>query len=183
MNESQLIRQLKKSNHLAFTILYEKYSNDAYQLSFKYLCNKQLAEDAVQNLFIKVWENREKIDVEKPLNHFIFTVLKNHLLNVLRDSKKNIFVLEDCLAFLNDLYISDDNDDFRNDQMALVKKAIDRLSPQRKKIFQLKLTGEYSNQEIADQMGLSINTIKFQYSQSIKQIRVLVREFALSILV
>ena len=50
MDDSALTHQLKQGNQLAFTILYDTYSEQVYRLAFKYLCNKELAEDAVQNL-------------------------------------------------------------------------------------------------------------------------------------
>ena len=58
MDDSALTHQLKQGNQLAFTILYDTYSEQVYRLAFKYLCNKELAEDAVQNLFMKVWIKR-----------------------------------------------------------------------------------------------------------------------------
>ena len=152
MDDSALTHQLKQGNQLAFTILYDTYSEQVYRLAFKYLCNKELAEDAVQNLFMKVWIKRTSLDESRPLNHFLFTVLKNDLLTILRDPKD------------------------------LVRHAIEQLSPQRRKIFSLKISGKYSNQEIADKLNLSVNTIKFQYSQSLKQIKEIVRKCAISLL-
>ena len=75
MDDSALTHQLKQGNQLAFTILYDTYSEQVYRLAFKYLCNKELAEDAVQNLFMKVWIKRTSLDESRPLNHFLFTVL------------------------------------------------------------------------------------------------------------
>ena len=161
MDDSALTHQLKQGNQLAFTILYDTYSEQVYRLAFKYLCNKELAEDAVQNLFMKVWIKRTSLDESRPLNHFLFTVLKNDLLTILRDPKNHIFVLDDCLELL---------------------ERIEQLSPQRRKIFSLKISGKYSNQEIADKLNLSVNTIKFQYSQSLKQIKEIVRKCAISLL-
>lgn len=184
MDDNSLVQQLIKGNQLAFTTLYKQYGGQAFALSFKYLCNKELAEDAVQNLFMKIWLKREELDVDKPINRFLFTVLRNDLLNILRDSKSNIFVLDDCLELLN--YLSDDSDTLQQDldqeQLDMVRNAVEQLSPQRKKIFAMKVSGKYSNQEIADQLNLSINTIKFQYSQSIKQIKALIRKCAIMLL-
>ena len=132
MDDSALTHQLKQGNQLAFTILYDTYSEQVYRLAFKYLCNKELAEDAVQNLFMKVWIKRPSLDESRPLD--------------------------------------------------LVRHAIEQLSPQRRKIFSLKISGKYSNQEIADKLNLSVNTIKFQYSQSLKQIKEIVRKCAISLL-
>ncbi len=183
MDDISLIRQLKLGNQLAFTNLYKMYAAQTFALSFKYLCNKELAEDAVQNLFMKIWLNREKLEEGRPINYFLFTVLKNDLLNILRDSKSNIFVLDDCLEMLNYLDGEDtDAQEFDQEQVEMMHSAVEQLSPQRKKIFSMKISGKYSNQEIAEKLNLSINTIKFQYSQSLKQIKKLVRESAIMLL-
>ena len=183
MDDSALTHQLKQGNQLAFTILYDTYSEQVYRLAFKYLCNKELAEDAVQNLFMKVWIKRTSLDESRPLNHFLFTVLKNDLLTILRDPKNNIFVLDDCLEFLERIDGGNqDDEDMDKEQLDLVRHAIEQLSPQRRKIFTLKISGKYSNQEIANKLNLSVNTIKFQYSQSLKQIKEIVRKCAISLL-
>lgn len=183
MDDFALTIQLKQGNQLAFTILYNTYSEQAYRLAFKYLCNKELAEDAVQNLFMKVWTKRASLDENRPLNHFLFTILKNDLLNILRDSKNNIFVLDDCLELLEridgDIH---DNEDIDKEQLDLIRHAVNQLSPQRRKIFSLKITGKYSNQEIAEKLHLSVNTVKFQYSQSLKQIKEIIRQCAILLL-
>lgn len=184
MDDNLFVKELKKGNQLAFTTLYKKYAEQAFSLSFKYLCNKQLAEDAVQNLFMKIWLKREELEEDKPINRFLFTILRNDLLNILRDSKSNIFVLDDCLELLN--YLDEDSDasqqEFDREQLDMIRQAVDQLSPQRKKIFTMKASGKYSNQEIADLLNLSVNTIKFQYSQSLKQIKELVRACAIMLL-
>ena len=170
MDDSALTHQLKQGNQLAFTILYDTYSEQVYRLAFKYLCNKELAEDAVQNLFMKVWIKRTSLDESRPLNHFLFTVLKNDLLTILRDPKR----IDGG---------NQDDEDMDKEQLDLVRHAIEQLSPQRRKIFSLKISGKYSNQEIADKLNLSVNTIKFQYSQSLKQIKEIVRKCAISLLI
>ncbi|WP_346694856.1 RNA polymerase sigma factor [Barnesiella viscericola] len=182
MDDVALTIQLKQGNQLAFTILYNTYSDQAYRLAFKYLCNKELAEDAVQNLFMKIWTKRDCLDERRPLNHFLFTVLKNDILNILRDSRNNIFVLDDCLELLERIDDDQVDDEIDREQLDMIHRAIDQLSPQRRKIFSLKISGQYSNQEIADKLHLSINTVKFQYSQSLKQIKELIRQCAISLL-
>ena len=157
----------------------EMYAAQTFSLAFKYLQNKELAEDAVQNLFLKLWLKKEEIDETKPINRYLFTMLKNDLLNTLRDSKKNIYLLEDCLSMVLELEDDSQNENLKQEQMNIIQQALEQLSPQRRKVFEMKVSGKYSNQEIADKLNLSINTIKFQYSQSLKQIRSTVGELSL----
>ena len=58
-----LVKALKEGNQLAFSIVYKTYAAQTFSLAFKYLLNKELAEDAVQNLFLKLWLKKEEIDV------------------------------------------------------------------------------------------------------------------------
>ena len=102
---------------------------------------------------------------------FLFTILKNYLLNVIRDSK-DYCILDNCLEALNVIDNGEIDDvNMEQSQLEVVKKAVQILSPQRRKILTMKISGKYSNQEIADKLNLSVNTIKFQYSQALKQIR------------
>ena len=177
-----LVKALKEGNQLAFSIVYKTYAAQTFSLAFKYLLNKELAEDAVQNLFLKLWLKKEEIDETKPINRYLFTMLKNDLLNTLRDSKKNIYLLEDCLSMVLELEDNSQNENLKQEQMNIIQQALEQLSPQRRKVFEMKVSGKYSNQEIADKLNLSINTIKFQYSQSLKQIRETVGELSLLLL-
>ena len=174
-----LVKALKEGNQLACSIVYKTYAAQTFSLAFKYLLNKELAEDAVQNLFLKLWLKKEEIDETKPINRYLFTMLKNDLLNTLRDSKKNIYLLEDCLSMVLELEDDSQNENLKQEQMNIIQQALEQLSPQRRKVFEMKVSGKYSNQEIADKLNLSINTIKFQYSQSLKQIRSTVGELSL----
>ena len=177
-----LVKALKEGNQLAFSIVYKTYAAQTFSLAFKYLLNKELAEDAVQNLFLKLWLKKEEIDATKPINRYLFTMVKNDLLNTLRDSKKNIYLLEDCLSMVLELEDNSQNENLKQEQMNIIQQALEQLSPQRRKVFEMKVSGKYSNQEIADKLNLSINTIKFQYSQSLKQIRATVGELSLLLL-
>ena len=177
-----LVKALKEGNQLAFSIVYKTYAAQTFSLAFKYLLNKELAEDAVQNLFLKLWLKKEEIDETKHINRYLFTMLKNDLLNTLRDSKKNIYLLEDCLSMVLELEDNSQNENLKQEQMNIIQQALEQLSPQRRKVFEMKVSGKYSNQEIADKLNLSINTIKFQYSQSLKQIRATVGELSLLLL-
>ena len=151
-----LVKALKEGNQLAFSIVYKTYAAQTFSLAFKYLLNKELAEDAVQNLFLKLWLKKEEIDETKPINR--------------------------CLSMVLELEDNSQNENLKQEQMNIIQQALEQLSPQRRKVFEMKVSGKYSNQEIADKLNLSINTIKFQYSQSLKQIRATVGELSLLLL-
>ena len=65
----------------------------AYRFTFKYMCNKELSKNTKQNPFIKIRSKQESLDETRPLNRFLFTALRNDILNILRDSKKQYLCL------------------------------------------------------------------------------------------
>lgn len=173
--EKQLICDLKQGSQYAFTQLYYQHSRDVYTLSYKYLADRALAEDMMQELFCFIWEIRETIDPERPFNRYLFTILKNRLLNSLRDKRENLSldnVPEEGCVF------EEDPTELSQEQLRILRQAINQLSPQKKKVFELKLTGRYSNQEIATQLAVSVNTIKVQYTQALKEVRKLLHASA-----
>ena len=73
INEEIIIRQMKEGNQLAFTLLFNEYSKQVYSLAFKYLYNRELAEDVVQNVFFKIWEKKKDIDESRPFNRYHYS--------------------------------------------------------------------------------------------------------------
>lgn len=87
-----LVKALKEGNQLAFSIVYKTYAAQTFSLAFKYLLNKELAEDAVQNLFLKLWLKKEEIDETKPINRYLFyDVEERSAQYVERLKEKNLF--------------------------------------------------------------------------------------------
>src|SRR5690625_699801 len=91
--DHQLVLCLKKCDKLAFEAIYKKYYEPLFLLGRCYLKDPQLAEDAVQDVFSKLWLNRSDIDSSKSLQGFLFTSLRNHVLNMVKIKKRRIFQL------------------------------------------------------------------------------------------
>lgn len=162
---------IKKRDKEAFTVIYQKYHIYLYTLALRYLKNKELAEDAVQHVFVKLWDKAEDIKIEINLKNFLYTMTKNHILNLFRDNKEII-----SLSYANEQRDIEDEDDFfkliNEVQMRdILRTGIENLPPQKRDICKLKVEGDISNQEIADRMGISIHTVKSHYQESIKMLR------------
>ena len=170
--EEKVVVRLKKGNRLAFTMVYMEYHKRLYGFAFHYLGDRYQAEDAIQWLFLRLWENRQLLNEQMNLKSYLFTSLKNYVLNLLRDGKREAlrqqqFVLEKEETEDNSLLLHLDEEELRKRLTA----AIATLSPQKRKICELKLEGNLSNAEIAGLLQISVNTVKFQYNQIIKDLR------------
>lgn len=168
-----LVRGIKKGNRESFKELYNKYHKPLYYVSKKYLKNDSFAKDAVQDIFIKLWQTRDSLKESSSVKSFLFTMLKNHVLNMIRDKKNHRKILSELKH--TDLSTSDSNpiEDkvIYSEYLEFLKSALKKLSPAERKVFQMRSFEGLSNAEIAEQNEVSINTVKTQYYLSSKFVR------------
>ncbi|MDO5523448.1 MAG: RNA polymerase sigma-70 factor [Bacteroidia bacterium] len=167
---------IKKRDKDAFTVIYQKYHPYLYSLALKYLKDTQMAEDSVQHVFVKLWETTKNMEIEINLKNYLYTMIKNYILNQFRDNRESV-----SLNYANAQSEIAKDEDFvekleERELHDFLYKGIDKLPPQKREICRLKLEGKYSNQEIAGNMGISIHTVKSHYQESLKMLREYFRE-------
>ncbi|MEA4996269.1 MAG: RNA polymerase sigma-70 factor [Petrimonas sp.] len=162
---------IKKRDKDAFAAVYQKYHRYLYLLAVKYLKDAQLAEDAVQHVFVKLWETTKNIEIEINLKNYLYTMTKNYILNTIRDHKEEI-----SLSYANAQIDIPGQDDIikalEDKQMrSILYQGVESLPPQKKEVCLRKLETADSNQQIADKMGISVHTVKSHYQESVKILR------------
>lgn len=170
-NDKELVGRLKDGDQLAYTQLYIKYHKLVYSIAYKYLYDAYRAEDAVQWLFLRVWEYREKIREEVPFKSFIHVILRNYLLNELRHQYNTDIHLQEYVIGQETIQDTIEGQMEWEECSKMLQGCIETLPPQRQKICRMKIHEECSNQEIADKLQLSVNTVKVQYNQIIKTLK------------
>lgn len=169
--DDELLILLQKGNERAFTAIYERYHKLLYVLAYKYLKDNDTAKDAVQQIFLKLWESRSLFSIHINLRNYLYTMLKNHLLNEIRNNytalEKNYELAQETIEYENEI-LSKLEEKEMTEQLY---RAIDGLPEQKKAVCLYKLKDSLSNQEIAEKMHISIPTVKTHYSQAIKLLR------------
>ena len=169
--DDELLILLQKGNERAFTAIYERYHKLLYVLAYKYLKDNDTAKDAVQQIFLKLWESRSLFSIHINLRNYLYTMLKNHLLNEIRNNytalEKNYELAQETIEYENEI-LSKLEETEMTEQLY---RAIDSLPEQKKAVCLYKLKDSLSNQEIAEKMQISIPTVKTHYSQAIKLLR------------
>ena len=169
--DDELLILLQKGKERAFTAIYERYHKLLYVLAYKYLKDNDTAKDAVQQIFLKLWESRSLFSIHINLRNYLYTMLKNHLLNEIRNNytalEKNYELAQETIEYENEI-LSKLEEKEMTEQLY---RAIDSLPEQKKAVCLYKLKDSLSNQEIAEKMQISIPTVKTHYSQAIKLLR------------
>lgn len=171
LNSELLFSRIVLGDTHAFTEAYNQYHKLLYTLAYKYLMSEEMSKDAVQHVFSKLWENRNNISINTSLKNYLFTMTKNHILNIIRNQnsaiQKNYEIAQTAETTEDNLLRKIEESELKQS----FYDAINKLPENKKEICLLKIRDELSNQEIADKMELSINTIKTHYSESVKILR------------
>lgn len=171
IDDDKLFARISQGDEEAFTIVYNKYHKLIYVLAYRYLMSVEMAEDVVQHVFTRLWEYRSELCVSISLKNYLFTMTKNHVLNLIRNENsalvKNYEIVQAIPVYEDDLIEKLEE----KEMMSLFYQAVELLPPQKREICLMKIKEELSNQEIADKLKLSINTVKTHYSEALKLLR------------
>ncbi|MFC2133187.1 RNA polymerase sigma factor [Bacteroidota bacterium] len=163
------IELITQSDETAFDSLFRKYYEPLYNFAGRYVRDSQIAENAVQDVFVKIWIQKEKLTIKTNVKAYLFTAVKNHLLNQIKQEKR-LSSIEDYSLDLGDDE-TPESDHLKNETYAAVHKAINELPEQCRKIFKMHRYDNLKYHEIADILGISINTVKTQIKRALKALQ------------
>lgn len=171
-SDNELFSLIEKGDEGAFTRVYEKYHKLLYVVAYRHLMNREMAEDIVQHVFVRLWEFRSVLSVNVSLKNYLFTMTKNCVLDQIRNDytalSKNYEILQRKGDYEDDLVEKLE----KKELLSLFYEAVALLPTQKRDICLMKVRDELSNKDIAGKLGLSVNTIKAHYSEALKLLRV-----------
>ncbi len=167
ISDTDLVHHVRSGEKKAYQILFERYAPKIYSFALSYLKNKADAEELVQDVFLKIWEKRETLDVSRNIKSFIFKIAVNTIYDFIRH--KNIeSVFKD---FARDNYEFHSNNTWDTvvfkEMQTTLNKLVVKMPAQRKKIFNLSKIKGYTNDEIANKLGISKRTVENQLYRAV----------------
>ncbi|MCD0489891.1 RNA polymerase sigma-70 factor [Pedobacter sp. MC2016-14] len=169
--ERELIILLQQEKEEALRPLYESHLKPLHYFILRVAKSKQLAEDVVQDVFLKIWDSRQQIDPDQPFKTFLYTVAKRHLLNMLKRVQHETFILDEIRKYTVTTERSTDLQLEYSESNELLKEAIEKLPPQCKTIFvQCKIEGK-AYKQVAIELGIAEGTVHAQMVKALKIIR------------
>lgn len=171
-SEKLLVSELKNGNEKAFRQLFDLYYQSIYGYSISLLKSKEAAEENVQDVFMKVWQNRENLDPDLSFKAFIFTIARNQAFNTLNKAANDLALKEAVFYESQKSHEYGDYSIREADCKKLRKQAIKQLPPKRKQIFKMSRKKGMSYEEISKELGISINTVRNQMSKALESMRV-----------
>ncbi len=176
--EKELIKKLIDSDEEAFCELYALYKNRLMYFAMKFLKSKEFAEDVFQDAFASVWQNRRFLNPESPFSAYIYTIVRNRILNLLSTFENEKKLKESILSSAIEIDNETSQSILDADLSAIIEKAIENLTPQQSKVFEMSRKRFMSHKEIAAELGISVYTVQQHISTSLRLIRTYLTKYS-----
>jgi RNA polymerase sigma-70 factor (ECF subfamily) len=169
--EKELLRKLIEGDNASFEKIYFNYVNRVYYFALRYLNNSSDAEEIVQEVFYKIWENRTNINVELSFSGYLLTATKNTIFN---ENRKKVNHNSYCEFVIN--YLQKNSRDLEQeiiyqDLAEKLNHAIDSLPPKRQEIFKLSRINGLHHKEISEKLGVTEKTIETHMRLAFKDLK------------
>lgn len=167
----RLIKRLIKGDESTFKKVYDLYYDKLYFYCLKFVKSEDLARELLQDIFVKFWTNREKINPDLSLNAYLYKIARNHSLDWLKKTARDQQLKEALMSSMTFVHSQVEDNLVYAEYDAAANEAIRRLPSQRRVIFQLSRNDGMSYKEIAEALGISKHTVKVQIFRASKAVR------------
>ena len=172
IDERSLVLRLIDGDEDAFCELYASYKNRLIYFAMRFLKSREYAEDVFQDAFTVIWQGRRFINPDTSFSSYLYTIVRNRVLNQLRDLDNQDKLKEQILAQAVDYTEDTKHRIMAADLRHLIACAMQQLTVRQREVFRMSREEQMSHQEIADALGISINTVQEHISTSLRVLRV-----------
>lgn len=181
--ERILLEKLKNDDQAAFTIIFTKYYQDLVRFSFGYTRNSDAAEEIVQEVFLKLWENRGTLVIHNSLKSFLLKTVQNRCIDSLRHEtvthKYASIVLEHPLLSENDT----ENYILHSELQANFNHAMEKIPVEYAESFRMSRIENMNYQDIAQKLNVSVRTVEVRISKALHFLREELKDFLVLIFI
>jgi len=170
-NEKELLSLTAKGDKSAFTTLVDIYANNIYTIAVKFTGSAHLAEETVQEVFLKIWLRREQLEKIRDFRSYLFIVARNYLYRMMRE---NAIKYKKKMALTATVPLANNNVDTKvlgKECDGLLQRAIEQLPGQQKKVYYLVKEIGLKRDDAAELLHIQPETIKYHLSEAMKNLR------------
>ncbi len=184
LNNDVLSAHLHEGRKEAFAYLFSTYYPALCHFSYRFVKDKEIAEDVVSQMFCTLYEKREQLALQN-VRAYLFRSVRNASFNVLRDKRDHIEIngVESELIFqfaggaVYELHGEGLEKMLLDEALQTYENALKGLPPQTREVFRLSRFEELTYKEIASRLNISVNTVETHMSRALKKLRVALKDF------
>lgn len=170
IDEKKLLLELSQGSELAFTNVYNQYKNNVYSTAFRITKSKILSEEAVQDIFLKIWQNRETLSEIDHFENYLYIISRNHLFNSIKKIARETNLASEINV--KEAGFIDTDTSIKDEQYnTILNQIVEQLPPQQQKVYKMAKLDGLSHQKIGESLGISPETVKKHMAQALKFIR------------
>lgn len=175
MNEDNLITSIQQGDKNAYKQLFIKYYSPLCEYASQYISDED-SEELVQELMLFLWETRENLVIETSLKSYLFISTKHRCLNAIKKNQYHERIHNLLYEKIKDQF-EDPDYYFINELTENIQTAINSLPDTYRETFTLSRFGEKTNVQIAEELGISVKTVEYRISQSLKILRIKLKDY------
>ncbi|MFC3199899.1 RNA polymerase sigma-70 factor [Parapedobacter deserti] len=180
MDERDLVNGLKSGDNSAYEYVYQSYYALLCTYAFKFVHDRLVSESIVNDVIYAIWKNRENLVIEKTLNHYLIRAVKNRCINHFTQQKQQQFLRNQIL--LEHSFVSNESSFDKvvfQELESRLESAIKKLPPLTETIFRMSRFEQLKYQEIADNLAVSIDVVKYHIKSALSSLRVSLKDYLL----
>jgi RNA polymerase sigma-70 factor (family 1) len=171
--DNELIEGICRKDKQCFELLYKGHYKKLYVLAFQYVRQQEMAEEIVNDVFLKVWNDAEQLNIKQSLGPYLSRCVINMALNsIKKESRKAANELR-FLSGYEEYEEENDAAQILENKLIRLEKALDSLPPQCRKVIMMSKFDKCKQQEIADALNISVKTVKSHLTNGYEKIRVM----------
>jgi RNA polymerase sigma-70 factor (ECF subfamily) len=168
--ESEWIRDIKAGNERAFEKLFNFYCQRLINFTRRYVVDIQIAENIVQDVFVRVWHHRAKLDPSRLIKSYLFTAVKNDALKEIRHRDVKTRSQQKLLDLIEP-DIDPEKERTTDEINKEIHQAINELPDKCREIFKMNRFDGLKYSEIAEILNISVKTVETQMGRALKKLR------------
>jgi RNA polymerase sigma factor (sigma-70 family) len=162
-NENLLWESIRKGDKSALASLYDDFFQILYEYGMRFCMNRELVEDVIQELFIRLWEKRKTLIISGSVRSYLLVSVRNSVFNAVKKEDKYAFADEPFFLVNYEFDKNNFHEDLEESQVQALLEGLNKLTGRQKEILYLKFFQGLSQEEIANIMGI---TVKASYKLS-----------------
>ena len=176
--DNNLWKLLANGDERTYEYLFDQYYLKLCHIAFMYVKDTFVAENLVGDVFFYLWKNRTTIQVNESISSYLFSAIRNRAINYQNQASVNREIRFSQYEELEDFSMFESKDSPPLEQIIekeladRIRKSVNSLPMQTRKVFELKREQNFSYDEIALQLHISINTVRFHIKTAMKKLRV-----------
>lgn len=167
-SDQKLTTLLKDGDQFAYTEIYDRYKRLLYLFAFKRLGDREEVKDIIHEIFMSLWQNREQLNLTYTLTTYLHSSVRNKIVDIIAHKQVSARYIESFDTYRASGQSTTDYLVRQKELTALIEKEIEALPVKMRRVFELSRNNNYSRKQIAEELGLSEETVKSHMHHAMK---------------